>query len=87
MYTNQAHLATVHFGLASLSFSIFSLGLSVGVVIAVGMLLYFQVGLIASNSIWRIASNQFKCFVHTYFLCSWLRFVQLCAIVPASKIG
>lgn len=43
IYTNQSYLATVHFGLASLSFCIFSLGLSIGVVIAVGMLLYFQV--------------------------------------------
>ena len=43
IYTGQPHLATVHFGMASLSLCIFSLGLSVGVVIAVGMLLYFQV--------------------------------------------
>lgn len=43
IYTNQFHLATVQFGMVSLSFCIFSLGLSVGVVIAVGMLLFFQV--------------------------------------------
>lgn len=43
IYTNQFHLATVQFGMISLSFCIFSLGLSVGVVIAVGMLLFFQV--------------------------------------------
>lgn len=43
IYTNQFDLATVQFGMISLSFCIFSLGLSVGVVIAVGMLLFFQV--------------------------------------------
>lgn len=43
IYTNQMHLASVQFGMISLSLSIFSLGLSVGVVIAVGMLLFFQV--------------------------------------------
>lgn len=43
IYTNQFQLATVQFGLISLSLCIFSLGLSVGVVIAVGMLLFFQV--------------------------------------------
>ncbi|XP_055325007.1 palmitoyltransferase ZDHHC6 [Sitodiplosis mosellana] len=49
IYTNQLHLATVQFGMISLSLSIFSLGLSVGVVIAVGMLLYFQVRAIMRN--------------------------------------
>lgn len=43
IYTNQYSLATVQFGMISLSLCIFSLGLSVGVVIAVGMLLFFQV--------------------------------------------
>lgn len=39
----QNYLATVHFGLTSIIMCIFSLGLSIGVVIALGMLLYFQV--------------------------------------------
>lgn len=54
IYTSQFHLATVQFGVMSLSFCIFSLGLSVGVVIAVGMLLYFQVSRSRNNAIIRI---------------------------------
>lgn len=36
-------MARVNFGVTSLIFCIFNLGLSVGVVVAVGMLLFFQV--------------------------------------------
>jgi len=49
IYSGQAHLATVNFGMTSLALCIFSLGLSVGVVIAVGMLLFFQVRCIVRN--------------------------------------
>lgn len=49
IYTNQLNLATVQFGMISLSLCIFSLGLSVGVVIAVGMLLFFQVHYLCWN--------------------------------------
>lgn len=45
----QRQLATVHFSLTSLVFCVFSLGLAVGVVIAVGMLFVFQLRSIARN--------------------------------------
>lgn len=48
VYSGQYHLATVHFGLPSLVMCVFSLGLAVGVVVAVGMLLVFQVWHVAS---------------------------------------
>lgn len=43
------HLATVQFGLISIVMCIFSLGLAIGVVIALGMLLYFQLKSIITN--------------------------------------
>ena len=43
LYHGQTALASVHFGITSLVLCIFSLGLAIGVVVAVGMLLYFQV--------------------------------------------
>lgn len=49
LYHGQAHLASVQFGIYSLILCIFSLGLSVGVVIAVGMLLYLQIRAIVRN--------------------------------------
>lgn len=49
LYHGQFQLATVHFGLWSLILCIFSLGLAIGVVIAVGMLLYFQIRAIMRN--------------------------------------
>ncbi|XP_037045727.1 palmitoyltransferase ZDHHC6 [Bradysia coprophila] len=49
IYNGQQYLATVHFGLPSLVFCVFSLGLAVGVVIAVGMLLAFQIRSIVRN--------------------------------------
>lgn len=52
IYAGQAHLAMVNFGVASLILCIFSLGLSVGVVIAVGMLLFFQVMCTTVFSFW-----------------------------------
>lgn len=49
IYNGQPYLATVQFGLPSLVFCVFSLGLAVGVVIAVGMLLIFQLRSIVRN--------------------------------------
>lgn len=43
IYSGLPHLVRVNFGLTSLILCIFNLGLSVGVVVAVGMLLFFQV--------------------------------------------
>lgn len=45
----QYHLATVQFTMVSIIICIFSLGLAIGVVIALGMLLYFQVKSILIN--------------------------------------
>lgn len=49
IHNREYHLATVHFGLPSLVMCVFSLGLAVGVVVAVGMLLYFQIRAIVRN--------------------------------------
>lgn len=49
LYYGDPQLATVHFTLTSLILCIFSLGLAIGVVIAVGMLLYFQACAIIRN--------------------------------------
>lgn len=49
IYYGHPHLATVHLGIWSLIFCIFSLGLAIGVVIAVGMLLFFQLRAIVRN--------------------------------------
>lgn len=49
MYYGKPHLATIQFGLISLIMCIFSLGLAIGVVIAVGMLFYFQARAIIRN--------------------------------------
>lgn len=49
IYNGQRQLATIQFNVFTLSLCIFSLGLAVGVVIAVGMLLYFQVRSIMRN--------------------------------------
>lgn len=49
LYYGHRELATVHLGLYSLSMCILSIGLSVGVIIAVGMLLFFQVRSIVRN--------------------------------------
>lgn len=49
IYHGHYELATVHLSLSSLVMCVFSLGLAVGVVIAVGMLLVFQVRSIVRN--------------------------------------
>lgn len=49
IYSGQYQLATVQFGLYSLIMCVFSLGLAVGVVIAVGMLFLFQARAIIRN--------------------------------------
>lgn len=49
IYYGYPQLATIQFTLLSLCLCIFSLGLAIGVVIAVGMLLYFQLRSISRN--------------------------------------
>lgn len=49
IYHGQYDLATVHLSIGSLVMCVFSLGLAVGVVIAVGMLLVFQLRSIVRN--------------------------------------
>lgn len=49
LYYGQNELATVHFSMMSLIFCVLGLGLSIGVVIAVGMLLFFQLRAICRN--------------------------------------
>lgn len=49
IYNGQYELATVHFTLNTLVLAVFSLGLAIGVVVAVGMLLVFQLRAICRN--------------------------------------
>lgn len=49
VYYGQFSKATVHLGLWSLILGVFNIGLAIGVIIAVGMLLFFQVRSILNN--------------------------------------
>lgn len=57
IYSGLGHLATVNFGVTSLILCIFNLGLSVGVVVAVGMLLFFQV------CVWAYTSGHIRVYL------------------------
>lgn len=87
LYHGQPHLANVHFTITSLLLCIFSLGLAVGVVIAVGMLFYFQIKAIIYNRTgiedWIIEKASYRrqftneSFIYPYDLGKMQNFLQV----------
>ncbi|KAL5284496.1 ZDHHC6 family protein [Megaselia abdita] len=91
-------LATVHFTLFTLILCVFSMGLAFGVVLAVGMLLYYQLRAILTNKTgiedWIVEKANFRRkqedlepFVYPYDLGRWKNFRQVYGNFWGSVVG
>ncbi|XP_058444536.1 palmitoyltransferase ZDHHC6 [Malaya genurostris] len=87
LYYGQYSKATVQLGLWSLILGVFNIGLAIGVIIAVGMLLFFQVRAILNNRTgiedWILEKakhrreNGGKRFIYPYDLGKWRNILQV----------
>ncbi|EDS42292.1 conserved hypothetical protein [Culex quinquefasciatus] len=96
VYYGQYSKATVHLGLWSLILGVFNIGLAIGVIIAVGMLLFFQVRAIVNNRTgiedWIVEKAKHRregteeTFRYPYDLGKWKNIMQV-ASLTCSPIG